>query len=257
MNNKAMELGMKDTQFKNVSGLPSTNHYSSAYDMAVLARYALNHSNIIEYTSVKQYQLFHRNLKNSNKLLWQYQGADGLKTGYTSEAQHCLTATANRNGLRLITVVMGCSQKDGHFKDSVKLLDYGFNHYSSKSLMKKGYVCGTIKVIGGTINNIKAITSSEVKSIYAKGRENKFRTQIKLYSNIKEPVKKGQKLGEILIFNERELIKKADAVAAQDVLRSGLSLQITGFSLVYGSIALLLLAGTYYFYRRKHNYREK
>lgn len=250
MNQKASDLGMKDTHFKNANGLPAKNHYSSAYDMAVLARYALAHSSITDYTSVKQYQLYHRKLKNSNKLLWWYQGADGLKTGYTTEAQHCLAATAKRDGLRLITVVMFCTQKDGHFKDTIELLDYGFNHYSCKSLLAKGYVCGTTKVIGGVTDNIKVVTGTEVTSIYVKGQEKKLRSQIKLNSEIKAPVKQGQKLGEIAIYNDHDLIKKVDAVAARAVLRSSSIGQIGHSHLGYGLIILLLLAATYYYRKR-------
>ena len=118
MNQKAMDLGMKDTYFQNVSGLPAKGHYSSAYDMAVLARYALAHTRITDYTSLKQCNLRQGKsiLYNTNKLLWRYQGADGLKTGYTTEAKHCLIATAKRDNLRLIAVVMACPQMGGHLK---------------------------------------------------------------------------------------------------------------------------------------------
>lgn len=250
MNQKADNLGMKDTYFKNASGLPAKGHYSSAYDMTLLARYALAHSDILRYTSVKQYELQHKQLKSSNKLLWWYQGADGLKTGYTTEAQHCLIATAKREGLRLITVVMFCPQNNGHFKDSMELLDYGFNHYSSKSLMAKGYVCGTTKVVGGVADKVEAIAGTEVTSIYAKGQEKKIRSQIKLNSSIKAPVKRGQKLGEIEIYNDQELLKKVDAVAARNVIRSSTSEQIIGYPVVYVVIISLIVAAIYY-YRRK------
>jgi D-alanyl-D-alanine carboxypeptidase (penicillin-binding protein 5/6) len=245
MNQRARSLGMKDTNFKNASGLPAKGHYSSAYDMAVLARYAITHSDITNYTSIKQYQLYNRKLKNSNKLLWQYPGADGLKTGYTTEAQHCLTATAKRDNLRLITAVMFCPQPDGHFKDSIELLNYGFNRYSCKSLLAKGYVCGTAKVLGGVTDKIEAITNTKVTSIYVKGQGNKLRSEVKLKARIKAPVKKGQKLGEILVYNDQELIKRVDAVAARDIVRSS-SIDPGGYVL----IILLLLAAAYYFYIR-------
>jgi D-alanyl-D-alanine carboxypeptidase (penicillin-binding protein 5/6) len=108
MNEKARELGLKDTHFVNAYGLPAEGHYTSAYDMAVIARYALDHPHVLEYTSIKEYKLREGKfiLYNTNKLLWWYQGTDGFKTGWTNEAKYCLTSTVKRDGLRLITVVM-------------------------------------------------------------------------------------------------------------------------------------------------------
>lgn len=108
MNRQAKMLGLKNTHFVNSYGLPAENHYSSAYDLAVMARYALQYPKILEYTSIKEYNLRQGEFKlfNTNKLLWWYEGTDGFKTGWTSEAKYCLTATAKRDGLRLIGVVM-------------------------------------------------------------------------------------------------------------------------------------------------------
>jgi D-alanyl-D-alanine carboxypeptidase (penicillin-binding protein 5/6) len=252
MNQKAMDLGMKDTYFQNVSGLPAKGHYSSAYDMAVLAKYALAHTRITDYTSLKQCNLRQGKsiLYNTNKLLWRYQGADGLKTGYTTEAKHCLIATAKRDNLRLIAVVMACPQMGGHLKDAMALLDYGFDHYTCKSLLAKGSICGTVKVEGGVIDNIEAITADEVASIYLKGQEKKLKSQINLNSSIKVPVKRGQKLGEVLIFNDKELLKKVDAVAVRDVPMASTAGPITQILRGYVFIILLLMAAAFYFMRK-------
>ena len=220
--------------------------------MAMLARYALTHTRITDYTSLKQCNLRQGKsiLYNSNKLLWRYEGADGLKTGYTTEAKHCLIATAKRNNLRLIAVVMASPQMGGHLKDATALLDYGFDNYTCKSLLAKGYVCGTVKVEGGVIDNIEAITADEVASIYLKGQEKKLKSQIKLNSSIKVPVKRGQKLGEVLIFNDKELLKKVDAVADRDVPMASTARPITRIPRGYVFIILLLMAPAFHLMRK-------
>ncbi|MGR6836045.1 D-alanyl-D-alanine carboxypeptidase family protein [Syntrophomonas erecta] len=225
MNQKAREIGMKDTFFKNVNGLPADGHYSSAYDMALLAKYTLANTSITDYTSLKQHNLRQGEyvISNSNRLLWRYAGADGLKTGYTSEAKNCLVATAKRDNLRLIVVVMGCPMRGGHTQDAMTLLDYGFDHYSAMHIIDKGTVCGTVKVRGGVVKQVEAVVAEEINAIYPKIRGGSFSRHQELDSRLKAPVKRGQKVGETLIFEDGKLLKKVDLLAANDVPRLNLA----------------------------------
>jgi D-alanyl-D-alanine carboxypeptidase (penicillin-binding protein 5/6) len=224
MNREAKMLGLKDTHFVNSNGLSAPEHYTSAYDMAVIARHALAGPRILEYTSIKEYNLRQGEFKlyNTNKLLWWYQGADGFKTGWTNEAKYCLTATAKRDGLRLIGVVMAAPQQHGNFRDAMKLFNYGFARYTYKSVAPVGSVCGVVKVGKGVQENVEVVAEEDVGSMVKKGDEKKITSEISLPAYIDAPVKKDQKLGEYLVYNNGELYKKVNLVAKQDVPRSGI-----------------------------------
>lgn len=224
MNREAKMLGLKDTHFVNSYGLSAPNHYTSAYDMAVMARHALTNPRILEYTSIKEYNLRQGEFKlyNTNKLLWWYQGADGFKTGWTNEAQYCLTATAKRDGLRLIGVVMASPEKHGNFRDSMKLFNYGFARYTYKTISPRGSVCGVVKIGKGIKESVEIIAEEDVGSIVKKGDEKKITGELSVPAYVDAPVKKGQKLGEYLIYNNGELFKEVNLVANQDVPRSGI-----------------------------------
>ncbi|MGI5911111.1 MAG: D-alanyl-D-alanine carboxypeptidase family protein [Syntrophomonadaceae bacterium] len=228
MNNEAKMFGLKDTNFVNSYGLPAENHYTSAYDMAVIARHALSLPEILEYTSIKEYKLRQGEfvLYNTNKLLWWYEGADGFKTGWTNEAKYCLTSTVKRDDLRLIAVVMASPETRGHFQDSMKLYNYGFAQYTYKSIHNQGSVCGTVKVGKGIKEVINVIAEEDVGSIIKKGDEKKISGKIDLPSYINAPVKKGQKLGEYLVYNDGQLHKKVNLIANEDVPLAGLGRQL-------------------------------
>ncbi|HBQ86343.1 MAG TPA: D-alanyl-D-alanine carboxypeptidase [Syntrophomonas sp.] len=224
MNKKAGMLGLKDTKFMNCYGLPAEGHYTSAYDMAVIARYALKYPRVLEYTSIKEYDLRGGEFKlyNTNKLLWWYQGADGFKTGWTNEAKYCLTATAKRNGLRLISVVMASPETRGHFRDSMELFNYGFAKYAYKTFFVRDNVCGVVKVGKGISDMVEAVAEEDIGAIYMKGEDSKISSEKHLVTYINAPVKKGQKLGEISIYKNGQLQKKVNLNAAQDIPKSGI-----------------------------------
>lgn len=228
MNREAKMLGLKDTHFVNSYGLSAPEHYTSAYDMAVIARHALTDPRILEYTSIKEYNLRQGEFKlyNTNKLLWWYQGADGFKTGWTNEAKYCLTATAKRDGLRLIGVVMAAPEKHGNFRDAMKLFNYGFARYTYKSISPSGSVCGVVKIGKGLKENVEVIAEEDVGSIVKKGDEKKITSELSLPAYVDAPVKKGQKIGEYLVYNNGQLYKKVNLVANQDVSRSGIIKEI-------------------------------
>ncbi len=228
MNAKVHDLGLENTHFVNAYGLPAEGHYSSAYDMAVIARYALAHPRVLEYTSIKEYNLRQGKFKlyNTNKLLWWYQGADGFKTGWTNEAKYCLTSTVKRDGLRLIAVVMASPEVRGHFRDSMELFNYGFAKYAYKSFFTQDSVCGTVQVGKGAEGEAEVLAAEDAGSIYLKGEKDNITSQKELLPYINAPVTKGQKLGEIQIFKDGNLQKTVDLVSAKDIARGGLIKEI-------------------------------
>lgn len=228
MNQKAKMMGLKNTHFVNSYGLPADNHYSSAYDMAVMARCALKHPKLLEYTSIKEYNLRQGEFKlyNTNKLLWWYQGADGFKTGWTNEAKYCLTATARRDGLRLVGAVLASPEPRGNFRDMMQLFNYGFARYNYKSFFSRGSVCGLVEVGKGMTNRVEVVAEEDVGTIVIKGDEKKVTSQKQLPAYVDAPVVKGQKLGEMRVFQDGNLVKEVNLVAAADVPRSGLIKQI-------------------------------
>lgn len=228
MNDKVRDLGLKDTHFVNAYGLPAEGHYSSAYDMAIIARYALSHPRLLEYTSIKEYNLRQGKFKlyNTNKLLWWYQGTDGFKTGWTNEAKYCLTSTVKRDGLRLISVVMASPEVRGHFQDSMELYNYGFAKYAYKSFFVRDSVCGMVQVGKGTVDGVEAVAIEDAGTIYSKGDQANLTSKKELLSYISAPIKKGQKLGEIQILKDGDLQKTIDIVSSKDVAKAGLLKEI-------------------------------
>ena len=151
MNKRAKELGAKNTNFANVHGLDNDNHYSCPYDMALFAQELLKHDSILKYTSTYEDYLKKNDgssiwMVNTNKLIRYYSGLDGLKTGFTKNAGYCLTATAKRNDMRLISVVMGSETSETRSQETIELLDYGFNNYKLKTIFKNTIDLGKIKV---------------------------------------------------------------------------------------------------------------
>ncbi len=224
MNQKAKTIGLKNTNFINAYGLSAEDHYTTARDMAIIARYALDVPKMLEYTSIKEYNLRQGEFKlfNTNKLLWWYEGADGFKTGWTDEAKYCLTSTVKRDNLRLIAVVMASPVQHGHFRDSMQLFNYGFARYSFKSFFAQGSPCGTVDVGKGIENSVEVVAGENAGVICVKGEEGKISYKKSLAQYIDSPVIEGQKLGELMIYRDNELVKKVNLNAARDVQRGGL-----------------------------------
>ena len=213
MNKKANELGLKDTNFKNVHGLDIENHYSSAYDMAYLAKELARHEKVFEFTSI--YEDYLRKgtdrefwLVNTNKLVRYYNGVDGLKTGYTPEAGYCLTATAKKNDMRLIVVVMGEPTPQDRNSEVSELLNYGFSQYQSISVVKKNQVITDIELIKAK-NKIIDIVAKEDYSLFIKKNEKpgKITYDFKL-NDININIKKGDEVGILYILENGKKIKE-------------------------------------------------
>lgn len=223
MNEKAKRLGMKNTNFLDCTGLTDEGHYSTAYDIALMSRELVTkHPKILEFTSIwmDTFRDGKFELVNRNKLVRFYDGANGLKTGYTSKAGHCLVATAKRNNLFLISVVLGEPDSKTRFAESRKLLDFGFANYETVKLNSKGEEVQQVVVKKGLKAEVKAIFPDDVKFLMRKGSKDKVERVIKLQESITAPVKAGQKIGEVVYKVKGKEIGKADLVANEDVKKA-------------------------------------
>lgn len=227
MNEKAKELGLKNTNFKNSHGLDTANHYSSAYDMAMIAKALVKYPKILEFSSI--YETYLRAdkedkfwLVNTNKLVRFYTGADGLKTGYTDEAGYCLTATAKRNNMRLIAVVMGEADSSIRNKEVSNMLNYGYNLYQREVILDTNTIVGTINVEKGKEEKIDIVAKDEVSILLKKGSVKKEYVYKLNIQKIDAPIKIGDKVGTIDIYEDDNLIKTVDATVLKEVKKANI-----------------------------------
>ena len=220
MNKRAKELGCKNTSFKNPHGLDEDDHYTTAYDLSLMAIELLNHPSILKYTSTyEDYIDVSGNnhwLVNTNKLVRFYSGIDGLKTGYTSKAGYCLTATMEKNNLRLISIVMGESNKDNRSEDTISLMEYGFANYGIKNIYKKDEYNKVIYVDNASNRSVNYGLKEDVNIVVNKNdKDVKYNVEERLYV-IRAPLKKGSTVGFLKIkFNDKEY--KYDLIVKEDV----------------------------------------
>ncbi|PFA63882.1 D-alanyl-D-alanine carboxypeptidase [Bacillus sp. AFS015802] len=223
MNNKVKELGLKDTHFKNPTGLPSKDHYSSAHDMSMMAKELLKYDGITKFTG--SYESYLREgsdkkfwLVNTNKLVRFYDGVDGLKTGFTNEAKYCLTATAKKDNMRVIAVVFGAPTPKERNNEVSKMLDYAFNQYSTKPLFKKGDSLAQVKVSKGKENKVEAVTEEPISLLTQKGEKlDEIEQKITLSKDLKAPIKKGDKVGTLVVMNKGKKVVESTLVAKKNV----------------------------------------
>lgn len=223
MNEKAKQLGIKHTTFENTTGLPAKNHYSTAYDMAMMAKELLKYDLITKYTGTyEDYLREHTDKKfwlvNTNRLVKFYPGVDGLKTGYTSEAKYCLTATAKKGNMRVIAVVFGAPTPKARNAQITKMLDYAFSHYETKPLYKKGETIAMLPVSKGKKKAVAAVTSEPISVLLQKGEKSEaVKTTWKLNKKVEAPVKKGDVLGMLVVKKDGAVIAKSPLVAKEQV----------------------------------------
>ncbi|NLD49639.1 MAG: D-alanyl-D-alanine carboxypeptidase [Clostridiaceae bacterium] len=221
MNEKAKELGMKNTKFLDCTGLTDIDHYSSAHDVALMSRELVTkHPRILEFTSIwmDTFRDGKFELVNTNRLVRFYKGeVDGLKTGFTNAAGFCLAATAKRNGMRLISVVLGEADTNTRFAESKKLLDYGFANYESIQVNNKGDEVSEFDVKKGINRTAKALYANDVKLLLSRGEKGNVKNEVKLEESISAPVKTGQKVGEVIYSVNDKEIARVDLVSDRDV----------------------------------------
>lgn len=225
MNDKAKELGMTDTTFKNCHGLDEEGHLTSSYDIALMSRELLkNHPDVTKYTTIWMDSLRDgkSQLSNTNKLIRNYKGATGLKTGSTSLALYNLSASATRDDLSLIAVVMKAPSTKIRFENATKLLDYGFNTFSYKEFGKKGDVIKTINVNKGIKDNVEAVLEEDCGTLLKKGDDKNVEQTLNLEDTVSAPIKKDQKLGEISFTLNGELLSSVNIIANEDVEKNNL-----------------------------------
>jgi D-alanyl-D-alanine carboxypeptidase (penicillin-binding protein 5/6) len=223
MNDKAQELGLKNTNFVNPTGLPAENHYSTAHDMSLMAKELLKYELITKFTSMYEDYLRQDTdkkfwLVNTNRLVKFYPGVDGLKTGYTSEAKYCLTATAKKDNMRVIAVVMGAPTPKDRNAQVTKMLDFAFSQYKTHPMLERSAVVGKTKVSKGSKKNVDVMTSESISVLTKKGETIDDVTQeVVLNDDIKAPVKKGDELGKLILKRSDKSIVVSPIVAAEDV----------------------------------------
>ena len=223
MNKRAKELGLKNTNFKNPHGLEAANHYSSAYDMAMIAKELVKHEEIFEYTSI--YEDYLRKgtdrelwLVNTNKLVRFYDGVDGLKTGFTATAGYCLTATAKKNNLRLISVVMGAETSDKRSSDTTSLLNYGFNTYKTHVVLTTKDSLGVKRVENGVVEQADIVlTQDYVKLLKQTDAKPNYSFNVSVDSLV-APLKKGDIVGKVSVVDETgSVIDTLDVTLKEDI----------------------------------------
>ncbi|MBM7838219.1 D-alanyl-D-alanine carboxypeptidase (penicillin-binding protein 5/6) [Alkalihalobacillus xiaoxiensis] len=223
MNDKAAELNLENTTFQNTNGLPVANHFTSAHDLAVIAKELLKYENITSYTGI--YEDYLRKgtdkefwLVNTNKLVRFYPGVDGLKTGFTQEAKYGLTATANKNGMRVIAVVMGAPTPKDRNADISSLLDYAYAHYSTNKLYERGDILGEAHVTKGQEKTVQAVVPEQVSVLIKKGENvDEAEVTIQLNKDLQAPVQKGDVVGHLLVEKQGETLIKTDLTAAETI----------------------------------------
>ena len=225
MNKRAKELGLKDTNFKNPHGLDEANHYSSAYDMAIIAKELVKHEKVLEYTSI--YEDYLRKgtdreiwLVNTNKLVRFYDNVDGLKTGYTVEAGYCLTATAKKNNMRIITVVMGEPDSKTRNRETTNMLDYAFAQYKTTTLLSTNDVIKKVKVNKAKEEYINIVPTTDINILSKKGEDISSITYTTDIDEIKAPIKKGTIVGYINVNDNNK--QKIALTVDQDVSKASI-----------------------------------
>lgn len=221
MNQKAQALGMEDTHFVNCTGLPAPGHLTSAYDIALMSRQLLlHHPDIRQYTTIWTDSI--RNgafgLTNTNRLIRFYDGATGLKTGFTASAQYCMSAAAQRNGMELIAVVMKAPTTAQRFQDASCLLDYGFANYALLTPQPEGPLA-PIDVLLGQSKTVQPQLQRECRLLVEKAQADQITTRVDLARDVQAPVDPGQTLGEFQVYVGEQLRDTVPIVAAQGVER--------------------------------------
>ncbi|CCQ93198.1 D-alanyl-D-alanine carboxypeptidase dacF [[Clostridium] ultunense Esp] len=224
MNEKAKSLGMKNTSFMNASGLPDENHYVSAYDVALMSVELLKHKQIHNWLTVYMDEILVgkkkdkvQSLVNTNRLIKEYEGTTGIKTGSTKEAGFCLAASAKRGNLQLIAVIMGSETSKIRFDEAMRLLDYGFANYDSITIGKKGDILGKVEVHKGDIPYIEAVLEKDSYILLPKGNSGNISKEILLPEFLESPINEGQEIGQMIVkldgveVDRIKLVSKAKA----------------------------------------------
>ncbi len=222
MNNRAKELGMENTHFVNCNGLDTENHYSCAYDIALMSRELMKHEDIFKYTTIWMDTLRDGKfiLSNTNKLVRFYDGATGLKTGSTDKAKFCISATAKRDNMHLIAVIMAAPSSKERNKDASNLLNYGFSTYGKLNVITKGEKVKTVPLEKGTASTVNIVSGEDYSYLYKKSDVPQIKKEITIKNQPKAPVQKNQEAGVITIYDNGKKIAQIPGVFDKTVKKT-------------------------------------
>ncbi len=253
INEKAAQLGMKDSKFMNSHGMPADGQLTTAMDMAILAkRYVEDHPEALALHSTTEYEYGGIRQGNRNTLLQKNIGVDGLKTGHVEESGYHLLATAKRDNQRMIAVVMGCKTIKQRAREAQALLEYGFKNFSTVEAVKKGSAFGPVKVRRGKLNEVALVAAEDVRVTVAKGKEKSVTATPQLPASVTAPIQKGQPLAKVAVQNDGKLVKEVNLVSSIDVEKSLLPPWPVLAGIVAG-LAILGMVGFWWFRRPKQN----
>jgi D-alanyl-D-alanine carboxypeptidase (penicillin-binding protein 5/6) len=227
MNERAGQLGMNSTRYVNATGYPQDGQYTTARDVCTLCCEVAKHPLYTQYSSVWIDKLTHpggrvTDLTNTNRLVRFYQGCDGFKTGSTDAAKYCLAATATKNGMRLVAIVLGTPVSQTRFDEARAMLDYGFANYQRVSVANKGDLLGeTLPVRGGAADTVELALGSGLSMLLKNGQQSGLRLELALPESVDAPVNKGDVVGAVNVLLDEQIIAKLNCVAASNVLRPG------------------------------------
>lgn len=223
MNERAKALGMNNTNFVNCTGLPAPESYSSAKDVSIMFRELIKHPKYFEYAGIWLEDFVHpdgrtTSMTNTNKLVRFYNGCDGGKTGFTSEAKFCLSATAERNGLRVVAVVIGADSSKERFASVSNLFGYAFSNYSAKIIQSKDdCIENSIRVLGGREKGISVAVKEDFKALVKKGDDGEYKVHFNLPATVKAPIVRGGEIGKAYLTRNGEVIGECPVVSVVDV----------------------------------------
>lgn len=228
MNRRARELGMENTNFVNTNGLDAEGHVTTAYDVALMSRELLKHEKVKKWlttwmdTVVVGKKQSEQSLVNTNRLIRSYSGISGIKTGYTSQSLHCISASATREDTSFISVVMAAPSSSIRFNEAAKLLDYGFANYRTIPIVKKDDIIGSIKLNKGKEVLLEAIAEDDLNVLVQKGKEADVEKEIIIPQSIQAPILKGDRLGEAIALLNGKEVGKVDIIAKEDVKKASI-----------------------------------
>ncbi|KMT21368.1 D-alanyl-D-alanine carboxypeptidase family protein [Clostridium cylindrosporum] len=226
MNKKAKELGMKNSNFVNSYGFYNKDHYTTAYDIALMSRELLSYPKILDYTKIWMETITEGRkepftLTNRNKMIRHYNGCDGLKTGYIKEAMFCISATAKRGDTRMLSVIMGAPSWKERNAQAGQLLDYGFSKFSSQKIVNKGDVVKEVKIPRGKPESVKVVAKNDLVAVMEKGNKSKIEKVIEIDQNLKLPLKKGDKIGKVTATSGSEKYGSVDLILDCNIEKTG------------------------------------
>lgn len=225
MNAKAKEIGAEDTNFVTPHGLHDKNHYTTAYDLGLISAVAMENAEFSKIVNTRNKTIpwegstWDRSLRNKNKIIWQYDGGNGIKTGYTSNAGRCLVSAANREDMQLIGVVLNCPDM---FEDSKKMLSYGFDAYDMTTIFDHNQSFGRIPVEGAIVPDVEFVADASVTMPLTNKEKETVQTEVNLKESLVAPVTAGEEIGEVNIFVGGSLVATAKLKATQDVVKNSL-----------------------------------